>query len=195
MKNGMKKLVSVAIASLMAAAMSVSVFAADYATAPIHSESVQSTSVVTSAIKDAVKNADQGSDAEGGAVATVEVKSTNNLPISATVMKDLAKTGGKLVIVSPNATITVDGSTITSVKKINLSVKVTNTANKSVVKTKAKGSLGCTVSIAVTSNKMSAEKLESAKVYDGDTSIGDVSVSEDGVPVISVSKGGTYTIK
>ena len=42
---------------------------------------------------------------------------------------------------------------------------------------------------------MSDEKLKNAQVYNGDTSLGDVEINEDGDPVITVSKGGTYTIK
>lgn len=188
MKSGMKKLVSAAIASVMAAAMSLSVFAVDYGSAPAPSGSAQSTSVVNEEIKDAVKNSDDE-------VATVEVESTNNLPVSANVVKELAKTGKTLVIVAPNVTITLDGSTITKVKKLNLSLKVSNTSSKSVVKTKAKGDLGCELSIAVTSSKMSDEKLKDAQVYNGDASLGDVEINEDGDPVITVSEGGTYTIK
>lgn len=205
MKNGMKRTLSAAIAVLTTAALAVTAYAADYAQAPSFSETPQeSVSVKTDDISNAIDQAvaidvdtdDDSSEAEEKKVATVEVKSTNNLAISPSIMKKLDKSEDTVLeIVSPKAVISIDSSTITKARKIDLSMKVYGTSSRSVVKMKSKKNFGCEVKIAVTSCKLSANKLAKAHVYCDGEDLGPVELNEDGVPVITATKGGTYEIK
>ena len=74
-------------------------------------------------------------------------------------------------------------------------MKVYSSAKRAVVKMRSKKDFGCEVKIALTNCKMSAEKLENAHVYCDGEDLGPVVLNEDGVPVITVTKGGTYEIK
>ena len=187
MKVSFKKFVSMALAVVTTFALTATAFAADYYAEPVFPTSTPSTSVTTSEMSSAISSSSD--------VATVEVKSERSIYVGASVMKKLAKSGKSLVIKSDDATITIDGSSITNVKKINLSMKIVNTANKTTIRMKSKSDLGCEAKIVVTTCKMSAEKLAKAHVYCDGEDLGPVELNEDGYPVITVTKGGTYTIK
>lgn len=190
MRNGMKKALSVAVAVLTTATLAVTAFAADYADVPVFNSTPSETvSVKTEEVKDVIAKADN-------AAASVEVSSTQNLSLNASVMKALA--GSKntvLEIVSPKATISIDASTITKTRKIDLSAKVYGSEKRTVVKMRSVKDFGCEVKITVTSCKLSAAKLAKAHVYCDGVDLGAVELDENGNPVITVTKGGTYIIK
>lgn len=209
MKNTLKKVVSAAVAVLTTAVLTVTAYAADYAQAPSFSDTPkESVSVKSEEISAAIDNAvvieaDKGTDkdsasskAEEKKVATVEVKSTKNLTLSPSVMKKLDKNEGTVLeIVSPKAVISIDASTITKARKIDLSMKVYGNTAKSVVRMETNKKFGCEVKIEVTSCKLSAKKLAKAHVYCNGEDLGPVELNEDGIPVITATKGGTYEIK
>lgn len=192
MRKSAKRLVSAVIAAVSAMTMVLSVSAADYGSNPTYTGTPsQSVSVSTSELKDAVKSAVSGSSE-----AAVEVASTRKLQVSSSVIKELAKSkDAVLEIVSPKATISIDSSTITKVKYIDLSMNVTNSKNKTTIDMSSKKAFGCEVKITVTACKMSAAKLKTAHVYCNGEDMGPVELDEDGNPVITVTKGGEYVIK
>lgn len=192
MRKSAKRLVSAVIAAVSAMTMVLSVSAADYGSNPTYSGTPsQSVSVSTSELKDAVKSAVSGSSE-----AAVEVASTRKLQVSSSVIKELAKSkDAVLEIVSPKATISIDSSTITKVKYIDLSMNVTNSKNKTTIDMSSKKAFGCEVKITVTACKMSTAKLKTAHVYCNGEDMGPVELDEDGNPVITVTKGGEYVIK
>jgi len=89
MKKNTKKLTCIVLALAAAATLTVAAFAAEYASAPNFSDKPsQSTNVTTGTLKDAIKDATEND--KGVAVATIEAASTNNITLSANVMKSLA---------------------------------------------------------------------------------------------------------
>lgn len=208
MNKSSKRIVGVFAAVVLAAAMSVSAFAADYGSAPSYSDTTSTTPSTTSdevsnSIDDAVKNADPES---GEVKATVEVENTNSLVLTANTIKKLKETGdGTLEIVSPKVTISIDAASVDKAAKINLSSSVSNTKKSTTVKLVTKAKFGCEVKITVTSCKMSKAALKKAHVYvtakDPETGkvttkdLGPVEVDENGNPVITATQGGEYTIK
>lgn len=191
MRKSAKRLVSAVIAAVSAMTMVLSVSAADYGSNPIYAGTPsESVSVPASELRDAVKNA-----ASGSSEATVEVTSTRRLQVPTSVVKELANSGGVLEIVSPKATITIDSSTITKVRNVDLSMEITSSKNRTTIDMRSKKDFGCEVKITVTACKMSAEKLAAAHVYCDGEDMGPVEIDEDGNPVITVTKGGEYVIK
>ena len=186
MKNSLKKIVSMALAVVTTFAVSVTALAADYKVAPTFPANIPSTSVSSSEVKNAIS---AGS-------ATVTVASERSITLGASVMKKLANSEGKtLTIESDDVTISIESDSVTNVKKVNLSMKVINTENKTTIRMKSKAELGCEAKIVVTTCKMSAEKLANAHVYCDGVDLGPVELTEEGYPVITVTKGGVYTIK
>lgn len=192
MRKSAKRLVSAVIAAVSAMTMVLSVSAADYASNPTYAGTPsQSVSVPTSELKNAAKSAVSGSSE-----ASVEVTSTRKLQIATSVIKELAKSkDAVLEIVSPKATITIDSSTITKVRNVDLSMEITNSKNRTTIDMRSRRDFGCEVKITVTTCKMSAEKLATAHVYCNGEDMGPVEIDEDGNPVITVTKGGEYVIK
>lgn len=192
MKKNFKKLVSSVIAAVSAAAMVLSVSAADYGADPSYSgTSSNGVSIPASELKDAVKNA-----ASDSSEASVEVASTQSLQIAASVIKELAKNEDEVLkIVSPKAVITISSSAVTKVRSVDLSMEITNLENKTTIKMKSKKDFGCEVKITVTTCKISAEKLAEAHIYCGGEDLGLVDIDEDGNPAVTVTKGGEYVIK
>lgn len=205
MNKSSKRIVSVFAAVVLAAAMSVSAFAADYGSAPSYpNTSSTAPSATTDEVKESIDTAIKDSKGEG--TAKVEVENTKSLVLTADTLKKLAKTGdGTLEIVSPKATISIDADSIKNASRTNLSVSVKNTKSETTVKFATKAKFGCEVKVAVTSCKMSKKALEKAHVYvtkvdtkTGETvttDLGPVEIDENGVPVITVAQGGEYTIK
>lgn len=198
MRNNAKKLAGAVIALVMTASMSVTAYAADYAMVPVYggsaSESTPATSEeITSAISDAVAAEVDGEDK---AVATVTVTSTKDLSVKSTDLKALAKKeGGVLEFVAPKATISIDASTITKARKLDLSMQVTNSKSRTVINLRSKKAFGCEVKITLTECKMSAKKLASAHWYLDGEDMGPVELDEDGNPVVTLTKGGKVEIK
>lgn len=218
MKKSAKRLISSVAAAVSAMSMAVSVYAADYGSEPSYpstpsqdvsvstptlSNAVNSATAATAsdtAIKDAVSNAVSNADGEtsdsGAAVAVVEVNSTRKLKITPSVMKELAASGDTVLkIDSPKATIEIDASTIEKVKNVDLSMDIVNSKTKTVIDMKSKKDFGCEVKITVTTCKLSPEKLAKAHVYCDGEDLGPVELDDEGNPVITVKKGGEYTIK
>lgn len=200
MRKSAKRLVSAVIAAASAMTMVLSVSAADYATNPTYAGTPsQSVSVPTSELKTAVKDAvaDAVANADGDAsVASVEVSSTRRLQVATSVIRELAQSDNAVLeIVSPKATISIDSSTITKVRNVDLSMEVTNSKNRTTIDMRSKKDFGCEVKITVTTCKMSAEKLATAHVYCDGEDMGPVELDENGNPVITVTKGGEYIIK
>lgn len=198
MRNTAKKLASAVIALAMTAAMSVTAYATDYAFVPVFNQSTSestpaSSDEMSSAISSAVET---DVDGEDKAVATVTVTSTANLAVKPSVLKDLAKKdGGVLEIVAPKATISIDASTITKARNVDLSMKVTNSKARTIVNFKSKKVFGCEVKITLTECKMSAKKLASAHWYLDGEDMGPVELDEDGNPVVTLTKGGKVEVK
>lgn len=194
MKNVLKRTLSAAIAVLTMSVTAMSAMAADYAQAPSFSETPSATvsvktETVKEAVSDAIKNAEDG-------VAAVKVKNTNNLKLSSAILKSIAKLeGGSLVIESPKAIISIDADSIEKARNIDLSMKVNSNSEKTVINMTSRVKFGCKVKIAVTNCKLSAEALKEAHVYCNGKDLGLVELDENGYPVITVTAGGTYTIK
>lgn len=209
MRNDMKKLVSSVIAVVMTVSMSATAFAADYGLEPSFPITPSGSSSATSAeisaavekteekVKEVVDSAVANAvDSDSSATtASVEVKSVKSLTITSSTIKKLVKSGVALEIVSPNATITIDPDTITKARKIDLSMKVVNSTSRTKIDFKSKKDFGCEVKITLTACKMSAKKLANAHVYCDGEDLGSVELNEDGVPVITVTKGGVYEVK
>ena len=195
MKHGMKKALSAAIALMTTATLALTVYAMDYDINPSYPSANSATvSASTEDIKHAVDKA--VSAEEGGAVASVEVKSTVALPVSSSVMKSLSQAKDEILeIVAPKATMSIDSSTITKVRKVDLSSKIYSSKSRAVVRFRSAANFGCTVKITLTDCKMSPAALAKAHVYCGDEDLGPVELDEDGNPVITVTKGGKYEIK
>lgn len=209
MRKSAKRLISAVVAAVSAMTMALSVSAADYASNPAYSgapsQSVSASTsdikqavkdTVTAAIADAAKSDSDNSGSDTTAVAAVEVKSTRNLKITPSIMKDLAKSdNATLKISTPKATISIDSSTITKARNIDLSMNVVNSAKKTTIDMSSKKDFGCEVKITVTTCKMSSEKLAKAHVFCDGEDLGPVELDEDGNPIITVKKGGKYEIK
>lgn len=190
MRKGMKRIVSAVIAAVSAATLALTALAADYTSAPIFpSTPSQTTSVSTSELKETV------SAAAKGETATVTVSSVKTLSLTSSVIKALDKADSVLKIEAPKAEIEIDASTITKVRKVDLSMKVYSSAKRAVVDMRSKKDFGCEVKITLTKCKMSAERLAKAHVYCDGEDLGPVELNEDGLPVITVTKGGKYEIK
>ena len=189
MKKGMKRIVSAILAAMTAATLAVTAFAADYAVPPAFTDTPsQTVSVSNSELKEAVSNASEGTIA-------VKANSVKTLSVSASVLKALDKADSVLEIVSPKATVSIDASTITKTRKLDLSMKTYSSAKRAVVKMRSKKDFGCEVKIILTDCKMSEAKLAKAHVYCDGEDLGPVELDENGNPVITVTKGGTYEIK
>lgn len=189
MRNGMKRLISAVLATMTAATVALTAFAADYAEPPVfNSNPSETVAVTTTELKEAVTNASEGN-------VTVTTNSVKSLTVSASVLKALDKADAVLEIVSPKATVTIDASTITKTRKLDLSMKTYSSAKRAVVKFRGNKDFGCEVKITLTKCKMSAEKLANAHVYCDGEDLGPVVLDENGCPVITATKGGTYEIK
>ncbi len=211
MRNSAKKLVSAIIAVTMTASLSITAFAAEYALVPTFNstpadESSATSSEMTDSIVNAVESAvgeavDAGSDEDAAdvetkAVATVTVASTKNLEVKPTVMKTLAKADNTVLqIVAPKATVSIDSSTIKKARNIDLSMQIVNSKSRTKIDMRSNKNFGCEVKITLTACKMSAAKLKTAHVYCDGEDLGPVELDENGVPVITVTKGGEYVIK
>ncbi len=195
MKKYTKKITCIALAVAAAATLTLAAFAAEYASAPNFSDAPsQSTDVTTGDVNNAIKEATENED--GVAVATIEAASTNNITLSANVMKALAdKENVILQIVTDEVTIEIDASTIENTKKINLSMDVKNTASKSVINFRSDAEFGCEVKVVLKNCKMSAKALENASVYCDGEELGAVEIDENGLPFFIATKGGKYEIK
>lgn len=198
MRNTAKKLASAIVALAMTAAMSVTAYAADYAVVPVfNSSSSESTPASSDEMSSAISSAVETEvDGEDKAVATVTVTSTANLAVKPSVLKDLAKKdSGVLEIVAPKVTISIDASTITKARNVDLSMKVTNSKARTIVNIKTKKNFGCEVKITLTECKLSAKKLASAHWYLDGEDMGPVELDEDGNPVVTLTKGGKVEVK
>lgn len=198
MRNNIKKLAGAVIALAITASMSVTAYAADYGTVPVFGGSTtESTSATSEEMTNAISSAVEAEvDGEDKAVASVTVASTKNLAVAPSVMKELAKKdGGVLEIVAPKATISIDASTITKARNLDLSMNVTNSKARTVINLRSKKSFGCEVKITLTECKMSAKKLASAHWYLDGEDMGPVDLDEDGNPVVTLTKGGKVEIK
>lgn len=195
MKKYTKKLTCIALAVVATAALTVAAFAAEYASAPNFSDKpAQSTNVTTGTLNDAIDDAIENDD--GVAVATIEAASTNNITLSANVMKALADKGNVILsIQTGEVTIEVDASTIVNTKKVNLSMDVRNTESKTVIDFRSSSEFGCEVKVIVNNCSLSENQLEKAHIYFNGEDTGPVEINEDGLPVITAVKGGKYEIK
>ena len=195
MKKTTKRITCAALAVSAAAALAVAAFAADYASAPSFSDTPsQSTTVTSGELNSAIDSAKE--NAEGIPVAVIEAASTNNITLSATVMKKLAeKEDVILSIRTDEVIIEIDGYSITNTKKVNLSMDIENTSNKTVIDFVSSADFGCEVKVIVLNCKLSADKLEEAHVYCGGEDLGYVEINDDGNPVITVTAGGKYEIR
>ncbi len=195
MRNTAKKLAGAVIAVTMAASMSVTAYAADYAFVPVFSSSSsESTSASTEELASAVEAAVSSSEEESKA--SVEVSSTKNLTVKPSVIKELAKSeDAVLEIVAPKATISIDSSTIKKARNIDLTVKIVNSKSRTKIDFRSKKDFGCEVKITLTECKMSAAKLKNAHWYLNGEDMGPVELDEDGNPVITLTKGGEIEIK
>lgn len=196
--KGIKKLVGAYVAVIATAALAVTAFAADYAFVPVFSGDTSTTvSVTTETVASAIDSAVAVDTAAGDSkAATVEVNSVAQLTLNPSVLRKLDKTEDTVLkIVSPKVTISIDSSKITKARKVDLSMKMSNSAKKTVIKMRSRKDFGCEVKITVTSCKLSAAALKAAHVYCDGEDLGPVVLDENGLPVITVTKGGTYEIK
>ena len=209
MRNGMKRTLSVALTFITVAATAATAYATGYSQ-PIEVPAAVVESVaapkadIDEAVKDLEDLAVEAADSEDGEEAPVvqkEVKSTSNLPVSASAIKSLrslAKSDKDAVLefVAPKATLSIAASTIKSVKKVDLSSKVYSTDKKAVIDFRSNKTFGCEVKVTFTDCKMSAARLKNAKVYcDGELVDIEIEFDEDGNPVIAITKGGKWEIK
>ena len=207
MNNISKRIVSTITAVVAAAAMSVTAFAANYGSEPSYpSTSPVAPSAPSNEVEESIENAINNSEADKEeGTATVEVENTDALVLSAKTVKKLKGTeDGKIEIVSPKVTISIDAESIEKAAKINLSSTVKNTSNSSTIKFNSRGSFGCEVKITLTDCKLSKAALKKAHVYrtvknpsSGKTvtvDLGPVELDENGNPVIIATAGGEYTI-
>jgi len=204
MRNSSKKIASAVIAITMVASMSVTAFAADYGVViPVSSSASSTTPVTEEAVESAIEEAIGASDSESAdskedasKVATVTIASTKNLSVKPSILKTLAKSENTVLeYVAPKATISIDSSTIKKARKIDLTMQVVNSKSKTTIDMRSKKSFGCEVKITLTKCKMSKAKLKAAHVYCDGEDLGPVELDENGNPVITVTKGGEYTIK
>lgn len=195
MKKYTKKITCIALAVAAAATLTLAAFAAEYASKPSFSDTpAQSTNVTTSDLNEAIGDAFENND--GVAIATIEAASTDNLTLSANVMKTLAsKEDVILQIETDKVTIEIDASTIENTKKINLSMNVSNTEKKSVINFKSNSEFGCEVKIILKECKLSEDVLENAKAYRYGYEAGPVIIGDDGLPYFIATKGGVYEIR
>ena len=195
MKKYTKRITCIVLAVAAAATLTLAAFAADYASKPSFSDTpAQSVDVTTSDLNEAIDDAVENDD--GVAIATIEAKSTENLTLSANVMKALAdKEDVILQIETDEVTIEIDASTIENTKKINLSMNVVNTAKKSVINFKSSNEFGCEVKITLKGCKLSEDVLENAKAYRYGYETGPVTIDENGLPYFIATKGGSYEIR
>lgn len=195
MNNRFKKIACAIVAVAAIAAMSVSVYAADYGSEPSYSDSSSSqpsapagevnnaidnaveeapvSDVVDNALDTVINDVDLGDSASGDSeeakapvVATVEVKNTNKLVLNASTVKKLTQTDDSVLeIVAPKATISIDSASISKVKKVDLSMSVKSASNSTRIVMKSSAEFGCEVKITVTSCKMKPSTLKKAHVY------------------------------
>ena len=190
-----KKLTGIILAVTAAAALTVAAFAAEYASAPSFSDKPsQSTNVTTGTLKDAINDASENND--GIAVATIEAASADNITLSANVMKALADKGNVILSIrTEEVSIEIDSSSIINTKKINLSMDVKNTDNKTVIDFRSDADFGCEVKVIINNCRLSGKQLEKAHVYFNGEDTGIVETDENGLPFITAAKGGKYEIK
>ncbi len=193
MKHGVKKALSAAIAFVTTATLALTAYAMEYDLKP-EAPTANATSV--SASTDSLKSAVDTASGSEGATAKVEVKSTASLPVSSSVIKSLSKSDDAVLeIASPKATITIDSSTITKVRKVDLSSKIYSSKSRAVVDFRSNAKFGCEVKITLKNCKMTEAALAKAHVYCDGEDLGPVELDENGNPVITATKGGKYEIK
>lgn len=193
MRNSIKKIISACVAAVTVLSMSLTVFAADYASDPSYTKPSSTGCGAEGYSSVSVISADSVSATSGEA--TVNVDTLNRVTVTASTLKNVAKNDVELTIASKKATLSIDPSTVKKVGKLDLSSKISNSAKSSRIKFKSKKDFGCEVKVTFTGCKMSAERLAKAHVYCNGQDLGPVELNEDGVPVITVTKGGTYEIK
>ena len=186
MRSGMKKALCVALTLMTTATVAATAYATDYNRASVSASNDE----VKEAVSEAVA-------AEAGGTATVEVKSTTSIPVSSSVIKELAKSEDSVLeIVSPKATFKIEAATVKKVKRVDLSAKVYSSTKRAVVDFyRAKGDFGCEVKVYLTNCKMSAKALANAKVYCDDEEVGSVQFDDNNVPYFIATKGGKYEVK
>lgn len=187
MRNVTKKTVGIMLATLTTAALAASAFAAEY-TRPESSVGGGASSAPAGAVTSPTTVASAGSSTS---VSTFSAP----VSVSSSTVKDLAASGGTLVIEAPEATVSIDSSTITKAKKIDLTMKVYGSASRSVIDMRSKKDFGCEVEITVKTCKMSEAKLAKAHVYCNGEDLGKVELNDAGQPVVTATKGGKYIIK
>ncbi len=189
MNKSVKKVVSAVCAVVMAMSMTVTAMAADYAS-PVFPNAPSAPAAATTVSTNEVKKVENGGTVE------VSVNPAARLVIKPTTLKALAaKEDATLKLVSNKATIEIDSDSISKVGKIDLSMKISNTASRTRIKMKSDKEFGVEVKITITTCELSAEKLAKAHVYCDGEDLGPVELDESGNPVITVTKGGVYEIK
>ena len=194
--KGMKKAISAVLTVLTTAALAVTAYAAEGSRPlPAIPTTISTTSVATENVKDALNTA-IGEGISG--TASVTVKSTASLPISASIIKTLkASNDGVLEIKSPKATISIDAATVKKLGKVDLSSKIYSSEKRAVVefRASAKKNFNCEVEITLTNCKMSKTALANAKLYRDGEAVDGLKINDAGQPVITVKTGGKYEIK
>ncbi|MCM1335859.1 MAG: hypothetical protein NC084_07740 [Bacteroides sp.] len=201
MRTGAKRLLSALIAVTATASFATSVYAADYAADPGYSSTVTTTPAVsTEKLDEAITKLDDllkdAEDGEAAPVVTVEVASTESLQVSAATVKALAeKAGGVLELKAEEVTFAIDVSTIEKAAKLDLRSTVTNTSTVTTITMKTSRKFNCEIKAVITNCKLSKKALAKAHVYRNGVDLGPVELDENGYPVITMTRGGTYEIK
>lgn len=209
------KVISVLAAAVLASSAAVSVSAVDYGVAlplvtrpgstgetpaPSTTVSADGTTTTVAAHENTVVSAN--SVARAAASGKAISASYSDAAVKSNAIAALAKVdGGVLNVKTKRFTVSISADSITEVKDINLGMKITKNSKKGalILRTKQKGSYGCTVEMAIPAKiyEQAGVDLDKAQVYtinDGKAEVySDVQVSNGDI-VFDITDGGTYII-
>ena len=214
----MKKVASILTALIMAASMSITAFATDYAVDPNYG--VPTTEIAKGG-SDVGASAAKPAAVVTDSYITEALKAATVAPVyvsdkKAVVTKDAIaaiKAANKPVtFVAPNCSVTIDPAKITSVKAdLDLSMAITAStaattvssvavpANSIVIAPAAKGEFGVELSITISKETLKGIDLSKAKMYyisdDGKVQeLSDLTVNADGSITVKISHASKYVL-
>lgn len=227
------KALSICAAALMVSAVAASVGATDYSsdpgyTLPDYTPSTNSTtnnrvgtgeSPAPSTDSSSDSSSDSASDTTTKVATTISTSdvsaaiaegtaitaSSTQAAIKSTAIAELASTeGATLTVVTSKFTVTIDSSSVTDAKDIDLGMKITKNSDKGalILSTAQSGEYGCTVKMAIPAKvyEQAGVDLSKAAVYVVDPETGkavkyaDLELDEDGNIILEIVEGGKYII-
>ena len=133
---------------------------------------------------------------EKSSTVTVKAASIKRFVIDESVITAFSKCkNANLYIVSSDAVIAINSSSVTSAAKLDLSSDVYSSSSRATFSMSHSGNFCCTMTVTLTGCNVSHSDLEDMNLYFNEKKSGTFKLTSNSEPIITVSKGGTYVIK